>query len=219
MAITGGLLATGCASRVKMEVPAAPTVRTEARSIAVVADNRMCREIADALAEQLRGANLDVRPDADARLTVFACNQSWLTEDASLEGRAQAVASLRANGFVQAQLLGVASHGQPADEVEQEGTIRYKRRVQRSLQQRVARDLAEQVAPVPLPVRRRVYTNSPVGSARSYHNLAVTAEREGRLLDALWWAERAHEIQPSKLRARYVEELSRRVSRTGAAPL
>ena len=62
-------------------------------------------------------------------------------------------------------------------------------------------------------VRRRVYANATSGSARQYHNLAVTAEAEGRLQDALWWARRAHEIRPTRRSASYVSELARRVSR------
>ena len=62
-------------------------------------------------------------------------------------------------------------------------------------------------------VHRRIYENPSIGSARQFHNLAVEAEREGRLEDAVWWATQAWEARPTSNRARYVAELTRRRSR------
>ncbi|MCA9568976.1 MAG: hypothetical protein KC656_14100 [Myxococcales bacterium] len=210
----------GCAARVRVEVPASPTVAVSANAIAVVSDNRDCREVADRLAEQLRDAAMDVRPDAPARITVFACNRSWSSTNPTdtLEGRSQAIAAVTVNGEIEAQLVGAAGRVEPMADIH-EGLVHYRHRLERDLDGEVARDLAEQIAPVPLMVRRRVYAATGVGSARAFHNLAVAAEREGQLPDALWWAERAQEARPSPLRARYVEELSRRLNREGATPL
>ena len=54
-----------------------------------------------------------------------------------------------------------------------------------ALEREVARDLSEQIAPVPTQVYRRVYTNTSANSARHFHNLAVAAEADGRVDDAL----------------------------------
>ncbi len=204
----------GCASTVRVDVPATPVVPVEARAMAVVTDHHACDPIADRLADQLRTADIDVRPDASARITVFACNLGW----SSTEARSHALAALTQDGALLAQLLGAAARPLPS-RLSSTESVRHRKRLERDLHHRVAQDLAEQVLPVPLRVTRKIYTNTPVGSARSFHNLAVAAEREGKLEDALWWAERAQEVRPSKLRARYVEELSRRLNRVGSTPL
>lgn len=217
--ITISLLLLGCSSRVRVNVPAAPAVQVPTRAVAIVSDSRACSEVADRLADQLRSAGLEVRPDALARVTVFACNHSWTVDAAShVEGRGHALASLSVLGETTAHLVGAAGDATTNASLD-DTLVRFRRRVVNTLDDRVARDLAEQLAPEPLPVRRRVYANSTAGSARSFHNLAVAAEREGRWQDALWWAERAHERQPSSDRARYVDELARVVRRVGNASL
>lgn len=214
------LLATGCAARVRVEVPASSTLSLD-RDVAIVAESRACGPIADALAERLREADVQVRPSSFNRITVYACNVSWAPppgETSSFEGRGQAIASVTTGGRMQAQLLGASRQSMPHASTAA-GLVRYDRRTARRLQQAVALDLAEQVTPVPLVVHRRIYPNSAAGSARSFHNLAVAAERGGQLDYALWWARQAQEAHPSRTRARYVSELSRRLDREGASPL
>jgi hypothetical protein len=207
----------GCGSRVRLEAPATPTVHVPTRAVAVISNGRACRGVADRLAEHLRSATLSVHPEALARVTVLTCNHSWApAAPGEVAGRGQALARLAVQGETRAQLIGAASATETG--TTNENQVRLRRRAGRMLDDRVARDLAEQLAPEPIPVVRRVYPNTPAGTARSFHNLAVAAERDGRWEDALWWAELAHERRPSSDRARYVEELARRLHQSGSAP-
>ncbi|MCB9678374.1 MAG: hypothetical protein H6737_24945 [Alphaproteobacteria bacterium] len=211
-----GILAmglVGCAARVPVRVPAAPSVQVPTTAIAVIAVDRDCREIADRLADALHDLDgMSVQPDAPTRLNLYACNSAWTPEsEGVVEGRSVAIAALTTSDGVAAHLLGAARHIDRAGE----GPVRASKRVQAQLDGEVAHDLAEQVAPVSTVVRRRVYADPSNDSARQYHNLAVAAERDGRLDDAVWWARLAWERNPTVRRARYVSELTRRLARTG----
>ena len=210
-----------CGSRVRVHVRPSPTLAV-GPEVAVVSDNRGCAPVADALTEHLREADVVVRPGAHTRITVYGCGVSFAhgpaeQEAATLEGRAQALATVTADGQLRGQLLGVArTH---LRDRTLGPFVRLERGVAQDLLGSAALDLAEQVTPTPLVVRRRVYPSPFAGRGRAYHNLAVEAERIGLLPSALWWARQAHEAHPSRDSARYVSELSRRLNREGASPL
>lgn len=207
----------GCAARVPVRVPAAPSVQVPTRAISIVAVDRDCRGIGDELAEQLRSIDgMSVKPNAPTRLNIFACSTAFVMNDEDVvEGRTVAIAALSTVDGVVAHLLGAAQRLEHT--AESAGTVKLPKRVQSNLDAEVARDLAEQVAPVSTVVHRRVYENPSDNSARQFHNLAVAAEREGRLDDAVWWARLSWERRPTARRARYVSELTRRISRTRPA--
>ncbi|MEZ4323199.1 MAG: hypothetical protein R3F61_37390 [Myxococcota bacterium] len=208
------ILLTGCAARVPVSVPAAPSVHVPGTAIAVISAGRECREVADSLADALHQMDgMVVQPDAPNQITVFACRNAYATVDEhTIEGRSVAIASLASEDGTNARLLGSAHRLDRA--AHEGGRFRLNKRVQSDLALDVAVDLAEQIAPVSTVVRRRVYENPGENSARQYHNLAVAAERDGRIDDALWWARLAWERRPNVARARYVSELTRRLART-----
>ncbi len=224
-AVLAGSVVSGCAGRVPVRVPAAPSVQIPGTAIAVVAVDRDCRDVADDLADALGDIEgMSVRPSAPNQIKVHLCRTSWVphAERQQLEGRSVAVAVLSTHEGVVARLLGSA---RGIDELDRSADhhdappsgradLQPSKRVVANLEREVAHDLAEQVAPVSRVVRRRVYDNPSDNSARHFHNLAVQAERDGRLDDALWWARLAWERRPTPRSARYVSELTRRLSRT-----
>lgn len=200
----------GCAAKVPLAVPAAPSLPMAKREFAVVSVDRPCRDVADRLASRLSELpGVVVRPDASTRLSLFACSTSWVDGTAGAEAGGLAIVAVTTTSDgaprLVANLMGAGR-----------ATQRSRRAAEASILDDITRDLAEQVAPVTTLVHRRVYADPGVGSARQFHNLAVDAEASGRLADALWWATLAWERHPSPRRARYVAELDRRVSR--AAP-
>lgn len=210
------LTAGGCAARVPLRVPPAPSVVVAGRAIAVIAVDRECRNVADLLAARLDGMDgIDVQPTADARLNLYGCTVAWArakpTSDVA-HGSALAVAAVSDPDGVVANLIG-AGHTE-VRAAGSESIVRLPRSADDALYQQVARDLAEQVAPVSTFVHRRIYNDPADGSARQYHNLAVDAELNGKLVDAVWWATLAWEQDPNARRARYVDELERRLSRS-----
>jgi hypothetical protein len=216
VALLGASL-SGCAGRVPVRVPAAPSVHIPGTAVAIVAVDRECRDVADALADALGSIEgMTVRPGSPNQIKVHLCRTSWVpnADEQALEGRAVAVGVLSTDEGVVARLLGSSRAVDPFERTRRDGSFQPSKRVGVLLQKDVALDLAEQVAPVSTVVRRRVYDNPGDNSARHFHNLAVAAEREGRLGDALWWAQLAWERRPTPRSARYVSELTRRVSRT-----
>lgn len=206
-------LALGCAARVPVELAAAPSVAVPDAVVSVVSVDRDCRAVADALTSALRSMDgMAVHPNAPTRVNILACNTSWADTGEQIEVRSQAIAAISADRGVLAKLLGASSEVLRG---EADGTIALRKSSENLLVEGVAQDLAEQIAPVPTRVHRKVYENPSAGSARQYHNLAVAAEREGRIDDAVWWATQAWEERPTSRRARYVAELTRRRSRIG----
>lgn len=224
----------GCAARVPVTVPAAPSVLVPTFAVSVVAVDRECRQVADELAAALGSLEvMRVQPDATTRLRVFGCGVAWrpvavdtdcsacvLSGEASpvVEGSAQAVVTVSDAASpgdpVVANLLGASRVSLRAPDGALHTLARLPRNLEDDLIHDVAVDLAEQIAPVSTEVHRRIYVDPANGSARQFHNLAVDAELNGQLADAVWWATRAWERRPSPRSARYLAELTRRLSRS-----
>lgn len=197
----------GCAPKVAFEVPAAPAVSINTVTIRVKSADRSCQMLADKVADrigQVQGMQVD--PRADASLTLYGCTSTLLpAEDGTTIGSTAAIATLNDRAGV-VHLLGSAR-----------GTFPQRTRSRTALQrmnQQAAADVVEQIAPLPVVVRRRVYDNADEGSAKALLTRAVRAEQEGHLATALHYAREAHELRPRPERARYVAELTRRLSRT-----
>ena len=218
-------LAPGCAKTVQVELPALPAVSLDSSRVAVVAVERDCREVADALVEQLNGLEFDVDPGASVRLEVSSCDSALqpvqvdvqIEEDVdrrrlSVEGRAHAVVAVNVEGEAQAWLIGASSQIARSNWNEADAAG-LSRTVSRELVDGVAADLAEQVRPIPRLVDRRVYTRAPEGTARALTNRAVDAELRGELREAHRLAELAWQENPSPRSRAYLLELEQRLSR------
>jgi hypothetical protein len=175
----------GCAPTVRLELPPTPAVALPADAIAVVAHDRACQAPADDLVEVLAHGALRVDPRADLRIDLFNCGAA--------PGRAHAVAAVSFEGGVLANLIGAGRGGDPL-----------------AARQDLARDLAQQINPVPTLVERRVYPNAASGTARELTTLAVEAERIGDLDRAVALAEAAWAEDPNPRTASYRDELLRR---------
>ncbi len=220
------LALVGCAHTVPVDVAPTPAAPTHATAFRVVAAERSCRSVADAVALQLRRTpGLAVDPRGDYRLDVFGCGESWqsappvedMSDDGSrsqapLTGRAYAAAALSISGHFQANLIGT-SRGGANDRWSVSSGITSRglqRRAQRSFPHQVAADLLQQLDPRHRSVQRRVYAHAPSGTRRELHNLAVAAERWGDLDTAYFLAAAAHDAKPTVRSAGYVADLARR---------
>lgn len=223
-------LASGCARTVQVELPALPAVSLDSSRVAVVAVERDCREIADALVQQLNVLGFQVDPGAAVRLEVSSCERPLqpvqvdveIEQDVdrrrlSIEGRAHAVVAVQVDGHPQAWLIGASSQIARGNWNDPD-PIGLSRMVQRSLVDGVASDLADQLRPLPRLVDRRVYARAPDGTAHALHNRAVDAEARGELQEAFRLAQLAHDENPSARARAYVEELELRIARGTYTP-
>lgn len=220
--LAAATLAAGCAHRVEVTLPAAPAIHLDSDSVAVIAGERACRDLADGLVEQLNALDgMEVDPRSDVRLHVLQCrthfdprvditvssDEEWRGR-VTVVGRGHAVLAVEAGGEVQAHLIGSAQRFANG-EAEGGQVVTLRRRVSRALVQGVAADLAEQVRPMPRVVERRVFPNAPSDSARGHLDRAVRAELAGDLDEARRQAAMAHELRPTSWSAAYVAELDR----------
>jgi len=219
------LLLAACAATIRVEVPASPAVSVSVDRVAVVAHDRRCQPAADALAQQLRKSGwTEVRPDAPIRLVAFSCgsDDELLLEHeddgtvdrrrTSVEARAHAVVAVHDGERVLAHLIGAGR-----DEVASSWTRRTPlSRLRKTARDRayddLARDLAQQINPLPTLVERRVYPNAHGGTSRELTTLAVRAEQSGDLAAALSYAEAAWTSDPNPRTLGYLEDLRRRDS-------
>jgi len=199
--------------------------------VAIVADHKNCRSIADALTREIsRRSGVRVAPDAPVRLALSRCSvdvqtevdiaqlypglQSGLTggteqRDEIIRAVGKVALTVEVDGRPQAT-MGAKSHrvrhlrtGEHA-----QGRLSVADGVARDL----ARELAQQVAPEPEVVRRRFYRDPEPGSAQALHNQAVDAERVGDLSAALELAQKAAGASPTPAHQAYVAELKARMS-------
>jgi hypothetical protein len=222
------LFAVACLShRVQVEVPAAPSLELGTSSVAVVAVDRACEEVANALVAEL--AELDgihVDPAAPLQLHVYGCTarlgvplvdvrqqadragNTTETRRVFVEGRSQAAVDVVSDGVVVARLVGAGRRTLVADTAAQ---LAERRGMARDLVLRVAIDLADQVRPVPRLAVRRTYPNAPAPSAAGLLDAAVQAELAGDLGKARELALAAHHERPGPRTETYLAELERRV--------
>ncbi len=205
-------------------------VEMSAPQLSIVADDRRCRPIADALTQELqRRRDVRVAPNSRVRLALSRCDVEVSTE-VDIAQLFPGMGSGLTGGTEHREEL-IRSVGSVALTVEVDGrpqtTLGAKshrvRRVQDgqralgrlSLSDGVSRDLAsqlaQQVVPEPEVVRRRFYRDPEPGSARALHNQAVDAERTGDLKRALELARKAAGASPTRVHQEYLSELEARV--------
>jgi hypothetical protein len=231
------LIAVGCTSSMKVELSPIPTVSLETTSVSVVASDRDCRQIANALIHTLRDQyGFQVTPLSPIRLTLSDCGASYetnitvtqsVTSDkfladnrkVSMVGHSHASLSVSAYGHIQAYSIGTGFQENVVGR-NAESLVTLRRVTADNLIGLVAEDLASQVSPVPKEVARRVFPNAPNHSARGLHTLAVEAESMGAFEAALEYARAAHNQRPTHQSQAYVAELDRRAqhSKQGHSP-
>jgi hypothetical protein len=221
------LLLVGCAARtIALEVPAAPAVALNTQTVAVVAQDRACRPVADALIDEItHHSDFTVNPHSDVRLVVFGCgvDVGWTlhqevdastentqtNQSADLVGRGHAAIAVSAAGQPLAHLVGSARDRHLGTGVTE--MFRTRRAMQQRLTLSLADDLVVQLNPLPIQLERRVYPNAGDGSARQLHSLAVLAEQRGHLDEAHRLASDAMDERPSNRAASYLVSLERRL--------
>jgi hypothetical protein len=225
------ITALGCgATRVAWEVRPAPSVEIDTTTVAVAAEDRGCKEVADSLLKQLDARpGVDVDPQAETRLVVESCDDfistlvevdgETLAQDrrrVTVTGTGELVVGVYAGdsrvGEIRAEALEEVTSAWATDKP----TPRIRASsVQRDLEQAMAREVADQVAPLPEELERRVYKDAEPGTARELHNLAVDAERDGDLDQALELAKQAYVANPTARNMRYIEELESHAQTVG----
>jgi hypothetical protein len=193
--------------------------------IQVVAADRACRAVADAVTAELRRRpGMSVDPRSPVRLDVFGCGQSWQldlhsqvsTEGGTrrrmtLAGRGYGAASLRTEGRLHANLIATSrASAEDSWATDPLGFRGLRRRAARGLPSQVALDIVRQLDQAPREVSRRVYVRAPAGTRREFHNLAVAAEHFGDVDTAFYLAAAAHQERPTTRSASYLAELARR---------
>lgn len=230
---SGGL--GGCAHRtVRLEVAPAPAVSLPSSTVAVVAQDRECRPIADAIIDELGSkASIAVDPRAQTRLLVFGCgldigwtlrqevdatgDRTRSIDRSDLTGRGHAVVAITTPEGTLAHLVGSSRDG-VFGAWGVSDMFRSQRTMRRSLVDGLALDLVDQLNPLPQQLARRVYPNAVEGSPRELHNLAVLAEQRGDLPEAVRLARAALDERPTERSARYLRELERRAGPLRPAP-
>ncbi len=217
----------GCAKTIAVSVPAHPAVQLDHHRFAVVAVDRHCQAVADALTRELHALDgVTVDPTAPARLEVITCgntlqpsvdieqSESVDRRRVQLEGRSHAVVAVKLERQMVAHLIGSGqgtSIGAWGDTTS--GAVSgMGSAMRRDLGQQLARDLASQVDPLPRLVSRRIHPKASDGSARQLHASAVFAEQRGDFDAARTLARRARDASPNPRYADYAAELDRVVA-------
>ncbi|NCG19995.1 MAG: hypothetical protein GWP91_13390 [Rhodobacterales bacterium] len=225
----------GCAAhKVQMEVAASPAVALETRTVAVIAQERECKPVADELVAVLRASDLFVvDPHANVQLKVFSCGVDigWTLyqevdesggdrQRADLDGRGHAVVAVTQDGQTRAHLVGNGRDGHIGAWRAQgiRDMFRTRHAMQSRLTQAVAQDVVTQLDPMPQQYTRKLYANAGKGTAKDLHNLAVLAEQGGDLREAIRLASAALAERPNARIASYLDSLERRSVTTPARP-
>lgn len=214
-----------CGPKVAVQVAANPAVALSDAAVSVVARDRSCQPLADALVDALWDANVPVDPRAGVRVEVAVCGDDLkydVEQTVSADAPERVVRSTRATarahgllvvtnqGELQAHLMGIGRH-QAARSGEGRGPLAA---VGRSARQHAildaAEDLSEQLSPSPISIDRRVWPNAPEASHRGLTTLAVLAEQRGDLAEAKTFATQAYDRRPTSRAARYLTDLERR---------
>lgn len=234
------LAIAGClhhVSWVEERVPAYPRPTTR---VAVVAMERACRPLANALLKELDSRpGVEVSPEAEQRIFVKKCDDRVMIAvdvDVTYPGidygsevyfeRRRYVLHGWARGEMEVQAPSV----EPLSfSVEVERDMRSSWVSSRDLdipaspemQSRLSQDLAvrlsDKLAPLPETIRRTVFPDPEPGTARQLHNEAVAAERAGNLDDALAHAKAAYGADPSPAAMDYIERLQEHAESIGYA--
>jgi hypothetical protein len=226
-----------CATKVTWQVTPAPVVHVDTTSVAVAAEGVECRRVADAVVAEL-AARPGVRVEAEAqtRLVVRGCDQelSTLIEVENARGTMRVDETDRRRVVVEGQgtarvsvLRGTASVGElehSAVASEDSGwasdgrvATPRARAVEGELVRLLARGIADDVAPLPADLQRRLFDHPEPGTAAELHNQAVAAEIAGDLELAMKLARQAWTADPSPRGARYLEQLEAHAELVGYA--
>ena len=214
-----------CAPKVQVPIAAHPAVDLPAASVAVVAADRACQPIADALVDRLWSAGFEVDPRSRSRAEVALCGddaqvaveQSARADDpgevhrrTAVIARAHALVVIRVDGAVRAHVVGTGRHraASPWDARKPIGSL--SRAGRREAREQVATDVAEQLTPNNSLVGRRVWPRAPEGSAKGLATRAILAEQRGDLATAVDYARAAYMERPSARAAAYLAEVRRR---------
>lgn len=220
----------GCGPKVAVRVPATPAVDVDLDRVAVVVDERGCQDIADEVALSLaKDLGVTVDPRAPMRVVVHNCGTLQehavdvsLTEEGdrrrlTVEGRAYAAMTVFTLDGRRATLVG-AGHDTRLSGWGEGNPLRMSRAVDRAVTDLVARDLVEQLSPIPTLAERRLYPSAEDDSARGLTHRAVLAELDGDLTEAHRLASLAYRMQPNARASAYVDELARRLRMQGDLP-
>ncbi len=234
------ILAAGCGHRVSWQVHPQPsyTLPASAASVrlAVVAQGRECKAVADALVKALaRRPGFQVHADAPIRLEVRGCERGHASTlevaiDTSAPGWPGGRQRYTLRGWSAAYMRVVSPMGSTvvlsgsaertvrsawvaADDLDVPRAIS----LAGPLAEDLALDLANQLAPLPVSMHRTLYPEAAPGSARDLHNRAVLAEQSGDLVGALQLARQAEALEPSRAASAYLEELQAHALTVGYA--
>jgi hypothetical protein len=221
---------TGCRSSVRLELPASPAIALSSDTVAIVAQDRACQPVANAVALELtRSSYLLVDPRSSLRIELFGCgdDEALTMEQASeslegeegavrtrirIETRAHAAVSVSEHGSLLAHLIAAGEDEGASGWSNSLPLVQVRQQARRRVREDLARDVVRQLNPLPTLVSRRVYPNAPAGTARELTTLAVMAEQGGDLDRALDLAQAAWLRDPNPRTAGYIEELERRLS-------
>jgi hypothetical protein len=221
---------TACGPKVHVKVPATPAVALGVSAVAVVARDRECRPVADAMLADLRSdARIDIDPRAQIKLMVSDCaiDIGWTVhqevdgngsaaierERADIQGRGHALLSVDTPYGTVAQVIGSAREGHLGSWKSRglNDMLRTRSTVQRRLTHSVATDLVQQLNAQPQEIARRIYPHANQGTAKQLTHLAVLAEQRGDLSEAISWAKQAHVTHPNERTAEYLAALQQRL--------
>ncbi|MES2644530.1 MAG: hypothetical protein V4850_33895 [Myxococcota bacterium] len=233
-------LMLGCAKHVTWDVQPRPSYELPSLEVSVVTGERGCKRVADDLAKTLSARpGVVVHPDAPVRLLVQECDQeveTLLELESSfpgidynatvsherrrfdMRGWANAVLIVDSPAAATVRLAGGAERRLRGPWVS-DGDLDMPRMftLQQAVRRDLATDLADQLAPLPATIRRTLYNDPEPGTSRQLHNLAVDAEREGKLDEALRLAKQAYAANPTAAGMDYLEALQDHASAVGYA--
>ncbi|MDP2309423.1 MAG: hypothetical protein Q8P18_25605 [Pseudomonadota bacterium] len=234
------LLMLGCAKHVSWDVQPRPSYALPSLEVSVVTGERSCKRVADDLAQTLSARpGVVVRPDAPVRLLVQDCEHEVETllelesvfpgidysaavsherRRFDMRGWANAVLIVDSPSAATVRLDGGAERRVRGPWVS-DGELDMPRMftLQQAVRRDLATDLADQLAPLPATIRRTLYNDPEPGTSRQLHNLAVDAEREGNLDEALRLAKQAYAANPTAVGMDYIEALQEHASAVGYA--
>jgi len=227
------LLVLACAShRVSWEVLPAPGVEVDTTAIAVAAEGRDCRDIADDLVDTLNARpGVHIEPGAATRLVVRDCEalttpvveiqeQNGLDVDhvrrrVVVTGAASARVEVH-SGHLVLNTFEVAAEASEASPWTDEHIPAPRVHVVDSrLAEAVAVEVADLLVPLPSTLQRRIYKDPDPGTAKALHNEAVAAEQEGDLTTALYYAREAYAANPTGMAVRYIQALESHAQMVG----
>lgn len=210
-----------------------PVLEVDTTRVAVAADSRECREVADALIETL-GARPGVRIDPAATTSLLVTDCAVSTQPTVevqhlggsddpmapgfeeqrrvvVDGQGSARVVVTSNGVHLSDLSvkAIASEASPWSEDAVPAARVYA--VDQEIVDCLADEVADALVPLPVDLERRIYKDPEPGTARALHNQAVAAEATGDIPTALELARASYAANPSPRSARYIDALEVRL--------